>query len=48
MNIEQEFKEIHELLLSSYGEDYEESLDKALSKLDRLKNQLLLHNVVKE
>ena len=45
MNIEQEFKEIHELLLSSYDEDYEESLDKALGKLDSLKKQLALCNV---
>lgn len=45
MNIEQEFKELHELLLCAYDEDYEESLDKALSKLDNLKKQLLLHNV---
>jgi hypothetical protein len=45
MNIEQEFKELHELLLVCYDEDYEEALDKALSKLDNLKKQLLLHGV---
>lgn len=40
MNIEQEFKELHELLLACYDEDYEESLDKALGKLDSLKKAI--------
>jgi len=41
MDIENEFKELHELLLACYDEDYEESLDKALSKLDKIKRDVI-------
>lgn len=41
MNIEHKFKELHELLLCAYDEDYEESLDKALKELDVLKKEVV-------
>jgi formate dehydrogenase maturation protein FdhE len=36
MNIEQEFKEIKQLLLDSYKADYEDTLNQAIDKLDKL------------
>ncbi len=41
MNIEHKFKELHELLLCAYDEDYEESLDRALKELDELKKEIV-------
>ena len=35
-----DFKELHELLLSAYDEDYEECLDKALSKLEKIRKEI--------
>ena len=36
MNIEQEFKELKQLLLDSYKADYEDTLNQAIDKLDKL------------
>ena len=41
MDIEKEFKELHELLLACYDEDYEDNLDKALVKLDKIKKEVV-------
>ncbi len=41
MDIEQEFKELHELLLLAYDEDYEEYLDKALIKLEKIRKEVI-------
>ena len=39
MDIEKEFADLHELLLACYDEDYEDSLNKALAKLDKIKKR---------
>jgi hypothetical protein len=40
MNIEQEFKEIKQLLLDSYKADYEDTLNQAIDKLDKLEEAI--------
>lgn len=41
MDIEQEFADLHELLLQAFDEDYEDCLNKALAKLDKIKKEVI-------
>ena len=41
MDIEKEFADLHELLLACYDEDYEDALDKAVAKLDKIKKEVI-------